>query len=128
MILDGVKKSMNDFLAKTPTLEKLEKRLRQFFDNYKELGVKISTKKFKASMKVRFGGTIVNSEGKKTFLEADPGKLKRILDFPAPNNKDELLSFLGLIKNTPEIVRWSIPHYRKHEGTQEGSQHKELGR
>ena len=98
MNLDGVEKSMDDFLAKAPTLEKLEETLRKFFDNCKDLGVKISTKKFKASTKVRFEGTIINSEGEKTYLEADPGKLQRILDFLRPNNKDKLLSFLGLIK------------------------------
>ena len=66
--------------------------------------MKISTKKFKAATKVRFGGTIINSEGEKTYLEADPGKLQRILDFPEPNNRDELLSFLGLVKT---LQKWS---------------------
>ena len=63
---------MDDFLAKAPTLEELEEILRRFFTNCKNLGVKISTKKFKAATKVRFGGTIINSEGEKTYLEADP--------------------------------------------------------
>ena len=98
MNLDGVDKSMDNFLANAPTLEKLEETPRKFFENCKKLGVTISAKKFKASTRVHFGGTIINPEGEKIFLESNPGKLKRILDFAHPNNKDELLSFLGLIK------------------------------
>ena len=42
---------MDDFLAKAPSLAKLEERLRQFFDNSKELRVKISTKSLKEEQK-----------------------------------------------------------------------------
>ena len=97
-------KSMDDFLATAESLEKLEKTLDQFLSKCEELGVKISTRKFKMGSKVKFGGFLVTNDEGRAPIEADPGKLDKIQDFPRPLNKDDITNFIGLVKT---LNNWS---------------------
>ena len=97
-------KSMDNFPATAESLEKLEKTLDQFLEKCKELGVKISTKKFKMGSKVKFGGLLVTNDEDRVQIKADPGKLDKIRDFPRPNSKDDVASFIGLVKT---LNNWS---------------------
>ena len=49
--------------------------------------------------RVKFGEfQIVASEGQ-VEIEVDSGKLDRIQDFPTPTSRDDVISFIRLIKN-----------------------------
>ena len=97
-------KSMHDFLATAESLEKLEKTLNQFLENCEELGVKILTNKFKMGSKVNFGGFLVTNDEGRVQIEADPGKLDKIRDFSRPNSKEDVASFIRLVKT---LNNWS---------------------
>ena len=81
MKIYGVEKYVDNFLAKAPTLEKLEERLRQLFNNYEELGVKISTKKFRECTKIRLGDNN-KFRGRKNISGSRPGKTTVDIGFP----------------------------------------------
>ena len=60
--------------------------------------VEISTKKFKMGSKVNFGGFLVTNDKGRVQIAADPGKLNKIRDFPRPNSKEDVASFIGIVK------------------------------
>ena len=43
-------------------------------------------------------GSIVKFRGFLVYIEADQGKLDKIRDFPEPRCKDNVASFIGLVK------------------------------
>ena len=57
----------------------------------------MSIKKFKIGRRVKFGGFIADNVDGKVNIEVDPGKLERIRDFPTPQSKDDIASFVGLV-------------------------------
>ena len=102
--ITGMNKSMDDFLGTAESLEKLEEVLEEFLRRCEELGVRMSIKKFKIARRIKFGGFIVANIDGKVHVEADPGKLERIRDFPTPQSKDDIASFIGLVKT---LNNWS---------------------
>ena len=46
---------------------------------------------------------MTNADGR-VHIEADPGKLDKIRNFPEPGNRDEVASFIGLVKT---LNNWS---------------------
>ena len=102
--IDGMNISMHDFLATANSIEKLEDCLEKFLMKCEDLGVKISTKKFKTGSKVKFGGFLVTNRKGRVHIEADPGKLDKIRDFLRHNSKEDVASFIGLVKT---LNNWS---------------------
>ena len=82
----------------------LEKTLDIFLEKCEELGVQISTKKFKMGSRVKFGGFLVTNDKGRVHIEADPGKLDKIRDFPRPNSKEDVASLIRLVKT---LNNWS---------------------
>ena len=112
-------KSMDDFLGTADSLEKLEETLDKFLTKCEDLGVKISTKKFKMGLKEKFSGFLVTHKEGRVHIEADPGKSDKIRDFPRPNSKEDVASFIGLVKT---LNNWSGTIIVKMEKIQEWNQ------
>ena len=53
---------------------------------------------------VKFGGFSVTHKEGRVHIEADPWKLDKIRDFPSPNSKEDVASFIGLVKT---LNNWS---------------------
>ena len=64
----------------------------------------MSLKKFKIGRRIKFWGFIIANVDGKVNIEADTGKLERIRDFPTPQSKDDIASFVGLVKT---LNNWS---------------------
>ena len=91
-------KSMDDFFASANYLENVEKILDKFLDKCEELGLKIPTEKFKMGSKVKFGGFLITNTDSRVHIEADPGKLDKMRNFLEQGNRDDVESFIGLVK------------------------------
>ena len=68
----------------------MESTLDRFLDKCEELRVKIWTKKFMIGSQVKFGGLLVKNEEGRVHIEADPGKLDKLGNFPEPGNRDDV--------------------------------------
>ena len=68
------------------------------------LRAKRSLKKCKRGTRVKFGGFIVNTEEDELEIDVNKDKPKKIRNFPKPGNKDDVASFIGLIKT---LNNWS---------------------
>ena len=69
-----------------------EERARVILSRARDLGITISIKKFEVDSEIVFAGYTVGSKG----VKPDPSMTRAIADFPAPKDKTELRSFLGL--------------------------------
>ena len=98
--IQGISKSMDYFFASANSLEKLEKTLDKFLRKCEELGVKIPMKKFKMGSKGKFGRFLVTNDEGREHIKADPGKLEIIREFPRLLNRDNVTSFIGLVKTS----------------------------
>ena len=47
---------------------------------------------------MKFGRHVINTENGEVEIEADDGNLKKIREFPEPESKNDMASFIGIIK------------------------------
>jgi len=90
--LDFIKKIVDDGMIQAPDYDTLFKRIRQVLQRCREHGITISKEKLMIGEEIKMAGFIISSGG----VKADPDKVRAIADFPAPQNLQELRSFLGL--------------------------------
>ena len=91
--LPGVTQLVDDCLIEADSLAELHDRLRQFLTRCRANNIGISRKKLQIGPKVTFGGYVIDN-GK---VRMDPGKLSALANFPAPKDRCNLKSFLGLL-------------------------------
>jgi hypothetical protein len=83
---------LDDIILVSNTVEDHLERLSKVLSRFRECNLKLSPKKcafFKDS--VKYVGHIVSSNG----VQTDPDKLSKVVDWPTPNNLDDLRQFLG---------------------------------
>ena len=91
--LEGVVKSMDDFLIYGRTLNEHDERLRKFLQRMKEKGITLNREKCQfRTDSVEFLGFSITPDGVKPFNK----KLEAISEFPSPTNITELRRFLGM--------------------------------
>ena len=91
--LEGVAKSMDDFLIYGKTKEEHDERLRKFLQRLKEHGVTLNLEKCQFQTDtVEFLGFQITPEGVKPLNK----KVEAIIKFPSPKNIIELRRFLGM--------------------------------
>ena len=89
---------MDDMLATCESAEELENTLRTFLDSCKKHGVTLTRKKFKCSTMIKYGGHMLDTQGKELVIKPDPEKLERLRAFPRPQNASDMQSLIGIVK------------------------------
>ncbi|XP_053321812.1 uncharacterized protein LOC128494822 [Spea bombifrons] len=83
---------LDDIIVFGRTPEEHEKRLLKVLDRLQREGLKLSLDKCKfAQTSVTYVGHIVSADG----VATDPAKVEAVVNWPRPNNIEELRSFLG---------------------------------
>ena len=108
--LPNIKRVVEDVLIHSDTWEEHERAVRSLVSTCDKADISINTAKVQFGLQeVKFGGFIV-SAGKYTI---DPKLTDDLRDFPYPQNRTELKSFLGLAQQlgyfTPEITALTDP-------------------
>lgn len=93
---------LDDIIIYSPNMKQHIKDLELVFIRLRKAGLKLKPSKCKICCeKVPYLGYIISKEG----LQADPHKLKCIRDWPKPNCKEQVHSFLGLVANYRKLIR-----------------------
>ncbi|KAK3106295.1 hypothetical protein FSP39_017215 [Pinctada imbricata] len=114
---------LDDLIIFSTTFEEHLDRLRRVFQKLRESGLKLTPKKcFLLKNRVKYVGHIVSEKG----IEPDEEKIKKVIDWPKPTNKEDVRSFLGFVgyyrkfvKNFARIARPLtdlLPSTRKGKG------------
>jgi transposase InsO family protein len=83
---------LDDLIIFSNTFEEHLERLEQVFKRLEESGLKLAPQKCKFfKEKVTYVGHVVSKEG----VEADPGKIEKVQNWPTPSNPEEVRQFLG---------------------------------
>ena len=90
---DGVELYMDDCMVHATTLDEYLKRLRQVFLRFREKGITLNPFKCKLGMsEAEFVGHTIDANG----LHFTRDKLDSVLNFPRPETKRQIKSFIGL--------------------------------
>jgi hypothetical protein len=90
---DGCELFLDDCMIHAPTLDIFLKRLRLVFQRFSDCGITLNPAKCKIGLSmVEFCGHTINEDG----LHFTRDKLDSVLNFPLPQNKKQIKSFLGL--------------------------------
>jgi hypothetical protein len=100
---------LDDLIIFGSTYEEQMERLELVLQRLRECGFKLSPKKCAfLQRKVKFVGHIVSEEG----VEADPGKIDKVANWPTPTSPEEVRQFLGFagyyrryVKNFSRIAK-----------------------
>ena len=86
---------MDDVLIGAKTTDDLLIHVEKILEKLRSIGARLNVKKFEFGVpKIGFTGHLISEKG----VETDPQKCQSILKAPAPTNKTELKSFLGLVQ------------------------------
>ena len=101
---EGVICHMDDVLVFGSDTREHNRRLDKVLDTLLTAGLTLNKEKCEFNLsKVKFVGHVISSRG----IEADPNKIKAIVQYPSPRSKKELLRFLGMVnylgKFSPKI-------------------------
>lgn len=102
-ILSGldVVKYLDDIILATDTDEKMKELIKMVFKRLSEYNLKVNIDKSEFFVKkVRYLGHVISGQG----IEPDREKIKSMLEAPAPTNKKELQSFIGLVEYYGKFV------------------------
>ena len=91
--IPNVKKLVDDVLIFAQTEQQLLETIRLVFQKCHEWNITLSDKKIQYGNEVKFAGFILNESGS----SPDPEKLAAIRDFPAPKDRTDLRSWMGLL-------------------------------
>jgi hypothetical protein len=90
---DGCELYLDDCMIHAPTLDLYLKRLRQVFLRFREYGITLNPAKCKLGLsKVEYVGHTIDRNG----LHFTRDKLDSVLNFPRPETKRQIKSFIGL--------------------------------
>ena len=92
--IEGVTPLVDDILISGSTREEHDLTLRKALDRAKQRNLKLNPDKLTVGVQqVEYFGHLVTSEG----LKPDPAKVNAIINMPAPKDKKELCTILGMI-------------------------------
>nr|XP_040576564.1 uncharacterized protein K02A2.6-like [Lepeophtheirus salmonis] len=107
--LPNTKKLVDDILKYDETFEHHVKSVKEFLDRSRKFGISLNKEKFQfAKPKVEYIGYIVGEHG----INIDPRKTEALSKIPAPQNRTELRSFMGMVNQmsgfSKEIANLSV--------------------
>ena len=107
--IPNVKKLVDDVLIFGSTKEELLRKIQLVFEECCEWNITLAEKKFQFCNEVKFAGFILNEAGSRP----DPDKLAAIRDFPAPKDRTDLRSWMGLLNQfstyAPDLKQVQAP-------------------
>ena len=107
--IPNVKKLVDDLLIYGRTEQELLGTIRLVFERCRDWNITLSDKKFQYGDEVKFAGFILNESGS----SPDPDKLAAIRDFPAPKDRTDLRSWMGLLNQfsayAPDLKQVQAP-------------------
>ena len=93
---------LDDLIIVSKSFDEHMDRLCKVFTKFREAGMKLSAKKCHLFQnKVRYVGFIVSADG----VETDPDKINKISQWPQPQNRDEVRTFLGFVGYYRKFVK-----------------------
>ena len=99
--IEGVEIVMDDILVHGRTDSEHDARLEQVLLRCRDKNLKLNPKKLRLKTKqVEYIGHVLTENG----LQPDPKKVDAVINFPAPVDKQELQSFLGMINYLGKFV------------------------
>lgn len=98
--LDGVVCHMDDVLVHAPTEDLHDIRLHAVLQRLQDVGLTLNSKCEFSKTKMSFLGHIISGDG----VQADPQKIKCILEFPTPENVTELQRFNGMVNQLAKFL------------------------
>ena len=99
--LEGVINSVDDFLIHGRTRREHDERLIRFLQRCREKNLKLKKSKLQlASTSVKFLGHTIGRDG----IAVPPSRIEGILAMKAPNNADQVKTFLGMINYVSKFV------------------------
>lgn len=91
--VDGVLCHADDVLVIGKDRAEHDDRLHRVLQKFREAGLTLNEKCQFALTEIRFLGHVINSQG----IRADPGKIKAILEMPAPKDVADVRRFMGMV-------------------------------
>ena len=93
---------VDDILVWGETVDQHDERLEKVLKRAEEINLKLNPGKCKIRVdKVTYIGHLLSAEG----IKPDPEKVRALVDYPAPKNKQELQRFLGMINYVSKFVQ-----------------------
>lgn len=91
-----------DDIVFSKTFEEMLSNLREIFLRFRSAGLRINPKKcFLFGRKVKYLGHVVSGQG----VAIDPEKISAVKDWPIPQNKKQVRSFLGFCSYYRKFVK-----------------------
>nr|XP_057937756.1 cytokine receptor family member b2 isoform X2 [Doryrhamphus excisus] len=108
--LEGTVCHADDILVFGSTREQHDQRLQRVLERLQQEGLTLNNDKCQfAVVKVMFLGHIVTAQG----IEADPGKIKAIMEMPTPKDTADVKRFVGMVnyvgKFSPRVAELTQP-------------------
>jgi hypothetical protein len=97
---EGVICHMDDVLIHGRTKEEHHQRVRKVLQRLQEAGITLNSKCEFTKERIKFLGHVVSAKG----IEADPGKVNAIKQFPTPVNIKDLQRFNGMINQVAKFL------------------------
>ena len=92
----------DDIIVWGATTKQHDERLEQVLKRAEEINLKLNPKKCKIRVdQVTYIGYVLSGEG----IRPDPEKMRAIAEYPAPQNKQELQRFLGMINYISKFIQ-----------------------
>lgn len=99
--ITGAEVIIDDILVWGSTIEEHDQRLRKVLQRAKEYNLKLSKEKCEVrKTEVKYVGQVLTQNG----VKPDPEKVRAILMMQKPENRQELLTFLGLVQYLGKFV------------------------
>ena len=99
--IDGARAVMDDILIAAETPAKHDIIMKQVVRRAHEWNLKLNFEKCHLKQsRVKYIGHVVTSNG----LEPDPDKVKAVMEYPVPQNKEEIRRFLGIIQYLAKFI------------------------
>ena len=99
--LEGVVNIIDDLLVWGDTIEEHDQRLIKVLERAREYNLKLNRNKCKIrTTEIKYIGHVLSTDG----LKADDEKLRAVVQLPPPQDKQELMRFMGMIQYLAKFI------------------------
>ena len=99
--LEGVVNIIDDLLVWGDTIEEHDQRLIKVLERAREYNLKLNRNKCKIrTTEIKYIGHVLSTDG----LKADDEKVRAVVQLPPPQDKQELMRFMGMIQYLAKFI------------------------